>query len=421
MTSPTQSLFRIEPTLAGKRRECAAFARSPATNAFLLYCICALVVTAALYASSQKLARKATVAGQVELAEGELKLYVDTRRILSKLFVKDGELVKQGQTLALLTRHEKNIHSTSSSTNSGQGFDALISSLKREALRLKQAKENAHLESSANQQSLSARSSTLKATRASHYAERRTLKALVALSQEQLERGRELYNTNHLSLAEFEELDQRHRQNELRLAANRRDTLALKDRLQSFEHQLATVDLQLQNTLGEMDEALERNQRELMQLQMSIEYRLVAPVDGVITGVLSHAGTTVEPNRPLITMVKNAAHFRARLWANSSAAGDLKTNQNVNLMLDAFPHQKHGMLSGTIVHINESPLTLQEQGAPWEGTGPTYALTVSIDNSSAMYSRLKPGMNLTADIKLDDSLLLERLFEPLIQAWQRTI
>lgn|GEM_PF-4447722 len=421
MTSPKQSLFRIEPSLAGRRRECAAFARSPATNAFLLYCVCAVVVTAALYASSQKLARKATVAGRVELAEGELKLYVDSRRVLSKLFVEDGELVKRGQLLALLTRHENTIRTKNSNDNSGKGFGALISSLKREALRLNQAKDNAHLESFANQKSLTARIKTLKATRASHYAERKTLKALVALSQEQLERGRELHSANHLSLAEFEELDQRHTQNELRLAANHRDTLALKDRAQSIEHQLSTLDLRLQSKLGEMDEALERNQRELAQLQMSIEYRLVAPADGVITGVLSHAGTTVEPSRPLITMVKNSAHFRARLWASSSAAGDLQTSQNVNLMLDAFPHQKHGMLSGTIVHINESPLTLQELNAPWEGTGPTYELTVAFDNSSTLYSRLKPGMNLTADIKLDDSLLVERLFEPLIQAWQRTI
>jgi len=177
----------------------------------------------------------------------------------------------------------------------------------------------------------------------------------------------------------------------------------------------------LENTLAELDEAIERSQRELMQLQMNIEYRLVAPSDGVVTGVLSHTGTTVEPSRPIITMVKNAARFRARLWANSSAAGDLQTNQRVNLMLDAFPHQKHGMLSGTITYINDSPLTLQELGAPWEGAGPTYSLTVAIDDSSKLYSRLKPGMNLTADIKLDTSLLVERLFEPLIQAWQRTL
>lgn len=421
MTRSSQSLFRIEPTLAGRRRECAAFARSPATHAFLLYCICALVVIAAIYLSSQTLARKATVAGRVELAEGELKLYVDTRRILSKLFVQDGALVEKGQTLALLTRHEHNAGISPTDVNSGQGFDALISSLKRETLRLTRAKSNARLESEATQRSLSARKDILVATRKSHYAERQTLKTLVAMSQEQLERGRELHTTSHLSLADFEELDQRHTQNELRLAANRRDTLALKDRLQSIEHQLSTRALQLENTLGEMDDAIERNQRELTQLQMNIEYRLIAPADGVITGILSHPGTTVEPNLPLITMVKNAARFRARLWANSSAAGDLQANQPVNLMLDAFPHQKHGMLSGTIAHINESPLTLKELGAPWEGAGPAYSLTVAIDTQSSLYSRLKPGMNLTADIKLDDSLLVERLFEPLIKAWQRTL
>jgi len=90
-------------------------------------------------------------------------------------------------------------------------------------------------------------------------------------------------------------------------------------------------------------------------------------------------------------------------------------------MLDAFPHQKHGALQGTITHINESPLTLQELDAPWESAGTTYSLNVMIDSSQTLYTRLRPGMNLTADIKLDNSLLVERLFEPLIKAWRRTL
>jgi len=420
VTNKAQSLFRIEPSLAGRRRECAAFARSPTTHAFLLYSTCTLVIAMAIYASSQQLARKATVPGRVELAGGELKLYTDRRRILNKLLVEDGERVHKGQTLALLTHHDPSANSSASKT-SGQGFDALVLSLKREVLRLEKAQANARLESSATHHNLASRLDTLKATHESHSSERQTLKSLVSLSQEQLERGRELQAGNHLSLSEFEELEQRHTQNVLRLSANRRDSLVLKERIESIDHQLSTLNLQLENRLGELDDAIERNHRELTQLQMNIEHQLVAPADGMITGVLSHTGATIEPNRPLITMVKNAKAFQARLWASSKAAGDLQIGQPVNLMLDAFPHQKHGMLPGSIVHVNTSPLTLRELDAPWEGAGSTYSLTVAIDNSSGLYARLKPGMNLTADVKLDDSLLAERLFEPLIQAWQRTL
>ena len=44
-----------------------------------------------------------------------------------------------------------------------------------------------------------------------------------------------------------------------------------------------------------------------------------------------------------------------------------------------------------------------------------------MDKQHSLYKRLKPGMNLTADIKLDDSALFERVFEPLLVAWRRTL
>ncbi len=419
--SQPNSLFRIEPAVAGRRRECDAFARSPATHSFLVYTTSALIVAAAIFVCTQQLARKSSVPGRIDLAESELKLYTDSRRILSELYVSDGELVKQGQPLALLTHLAHADTNTPSVTSQDSGYHSLLKSLNKEQQRLQDAKTDAQNESSLSRTNLQARVDNLSTTLKSLGSERGALVKLAAISEEALERGRELNKAGHVALTQLDELEQRHTLNLLKLDTNAREALAIEDRLQATNWELTNLPLQLKSRLGQLDEALGKTNRELTQLSMNLEVELRAPADGLITGVLSHSGATVDPDRPLITMVKNGSTFRAKLWASSQAAGDLQLDQGVNLLLDAFPHQKHGMLSGHITHINHSPLSLSELDAPWEGQGPTYALTIAIDTSSPLYHRLKPGMNLTADIKLDDSLVVERMFEPLIQAWQRTL
>ncbi len=170
-----------------------------------------------------------------------------------------------------------------------------------------------------------------------------------------------------------------------------------------------------------MDAQLGLNTREREQLRMSFEQRVRAPNDGYITGVLKLAGSIAEPTTPVITMMRAKTAYRARLWAGSHAAGELKVGQKVNLMLDAFPHQKHGLLGGEIIHINTGALTLRELDVPWEGGGSAFSVTVELDKKNPLYWRIKPGMSLTADIKLDSSLLVARLFEPLLLAFSRAL
>jgi len=204
-------------------------------------------------------------------------------------------------------------------------------------------------------------------------------------------------------------------------AAHERALLGIDEQLESLVLENQSWQEDLKSKLREIDAQLGANAREREQLQMRFEQRIIAPSAGFITGILRQAGATAGIETPLITMVRTRGTYRAKLWASSHAAGDLQVGQHVNLMVDAFPHQKHGMLGGEISHINVSPLTLRELGAPWEGQGAAYAVTVDIDKTNPLYRRIKPGMNLTADIKLDNSLLVARLFEPLLLAWRRAL
>ena len=406
-----QTLFRVEPSLAGKRRECVAFARSPLTSALLVYSACALVIAACVFAGSQSLARKATLTGQVELADGEMKLFPDRRRRVTELTVKDGDLVTEQQVLAVL--HDLQYSRHGSQTAQLESIDWQIELLARSArsARADQAKNASHL---------NAKRTLLTTAIESAREEERAAEGLAKISQSQLERGQLLFEAGHLPRAQLEELQMQHSKQRQAQAAIQQQQLQLQTQLRSIDQQADSGASNLQRQLNGLEQQRTDLARERESLLTSFEQVVRAPVAGRITGVLSHVGATLDASTPLFTLVRRNTSYRGRLWAGSHAAGELAEQQRVNLMLDAFPHQKHGMLPGRIAYINDSPLSLRELGAPWEGNGRAYAVTVALDTTHPLFSRVKPGMNLQADVKLDNSLLVSRLFEPLISAWQRS-
>lgn len=415
---PDQSLFRIEPTLAGKQRECAAFSSSPFTTSVLIYCVCALLAIGLIYAGSQQVARKATVAGRAELSQGELKLYPNARRMVTEILVTEGQRVEEGQLLAILHAVQ---HAPTADSKQQSGYEKLLHSLQEQAVRLDDARNAARQRAAIEHDKLTSKRRHLKTARRNLRKTTDTTRKLLEIAQEQRSRGAELYKAGHLSLSDLEELDRRELQQTATVNDNERALLSINEQLEDLVLDNQSWQDRLNSRLRDIDSELGANTREREQLHMRYEQHLIAPSAGFITGILSHAGSTSTPEIPLITMVGMRSNYSAKLWASSHSAGDLRVGQRVNLMVDAFPHQKHGMLGGEISHINQSPLTLQELGAPWEGPGAAYAVTVMIDKANPLYRRIKPGMNLTADIKLDNSLLVARLFEPLLLAWQRAL
>lgn len=415
---PEQPLFRIEPTLAGKRRECAAFSRSPFTNGLLIYSACALIAAGLVYAGTQKVARKSTVSGRTELSDGQLKLYSNARRTLIDLRATEGQQVAKGQLLAVLQSVQQNPGNTGDEYT---GYRRLLNSLKKQAHLLAQSRKAANRSAAIEHEKLLSKQHHLENGRRSLRRSASVAKDLLALANEQRDRGMELYNTGHLSLTDLEELQRRQLQQTEAVAEHERGLIGFNEQLQALEHENKIRRQTLESGLRDIDTKLGENERERERLQMSFEQRLVAPSAGFITGILKPVGGRVTPDAPLITMVRTRSAYHAKLWASSRSAGDMQVGQQVNLMIDAFPHQKHGMLGGEITHINVSPLTPRELNAPTQGLGSAYAVTVLMDKRNPLYARLKPGMNITADIKLDDSLLVARLFEPLLRAWQRAL
>ena len=235
-------------------------------------------------------------------------------------------------------------------------------SLRDQARRLNTAMQQNIKDADAQRSHLSHRHELLSQMLQNQRTEERASRRLLQISTDQAQRGDGLFKAGHLPAAGVEEMRARIAEHRRSLASSERGLLLLKSEQLEIDREAELIEERMTQRTSTLEAQLGHNERELYRLRLNQQQHLYAPIDGRITGVLGHVGMTLEPRQPVVSMIALQADFRAELWALSHAAGALQQGQRVNLMLDAFPHARYGMLPGIITHINSSPLTLPELG-----------------------------------------------------------
>lgn len=221
------------------------------------------------------------------------------------------------------------------------------------------------------------------------------------------------------------------------------DVLALQATTQTLARQRAALERERAELEGDRSslpllagDAAAAIQRELAVLEresaeLDADRRLLvrAPQDGTVSAVLAEPGQAVSPAYALASLVPAGARLQAQLYAASSAVGFVQAGQDVRLRLAAFPYQKYGHLIGRVIQVSRTPLAGSELAAlgaggvagmtvPAGSTGaiqPLFRITVTLQpNPATSTLPLSAGMQLTADVLLEERRLLAWLFEPLL-------
>ncbi|MDZ7813418.1 MAG: HlyD family efflux transporter periplasmic adaptor subunit [Ideonella sp.] len=213
-------------------------------------------------------------------------------------------------------------------------------------------------------------------------------------------------------------------------AAIARQREALDAEIAALEAQTRQLPLLTAQRMGE----LEREQGELAELatrengsQQPRRVAVQAPVAGTLSAVHASRGQAVSPEAAVLTLTPEDEPLVAHLYAPSSALGFVRSGQAVKLRVAAFPHQKFGWLAGQVSAVAQAPAQATEwaqvaglgRGA---GTEPLYRITVSLSQThltaAGAERPLRAGMQLDADVVLEQRRLYEWLFEPVL-AWAK--
>ncbi|MDR7299497.1 membrane fusion protein [Pelomonas aquatica] len=353
--------------------------------------------------------RKERITGHVQPSMGAARLYAPiVGRVLEK-HVQEGQFVKQGQPLYVI--------SIDRMTSRGGTQNGIAVQIAEKRLMLQSqidAQKAIHAE---NERAQRNRSLDLQDQLQIVEREISLQKQRVALSEATVARFVELSELKFISSAQLSERQQERLDQLGRLAALERTRQNLTTEQRSLASTVRTapfnakVDLaSLQRVVAEMDQEayLNEAQRQIV---------IAAERDGWATAVLGEVGQTVTPEIPLMSVLPPGGQLEVHLYVPSRAIGFLQQGQQVKVRYDAFPYQKFGQHDGTVAAISNvalAPTELQLLGMAPEML---YRVKVKLKESTiTAYGNkhpLREGMQLEADILLETRKLYEWLLEPL--------
>lgn len=389
----------------------------PATLRWLSILALGGVVAVGAFLFSTEYTRKARVNGLLVPERGVMRLSVPQSATVVARPVQDGQQVREGDVLFVL--------SLDSANPTG---DSLSRTLREREQSLGAAQAQQRELSTSQAASLKARIATLTSTLQQAETELQLHAQREALSQQSLGRLESLAKDQYVSSAQV----QTKREELLGLQAQRQALARERDNLQrealGLQAELQAIPLRAQVQQGELARDIAALQAQGAENEARRRLVLRAPSDGQMSTVLAEPGQVVQAGTQLAALLPARTPLQAHLYAPSSAVGFLRPHQAVRLRYQAFPYQKFGQQDGEVLQVSRTPLQaaeLAQLGLPaaMAQGEPMYRITVQLQRQSVeAYGQdqtLSPGMLLEADVLLERRRLIEWIFEPLLSLARR--
>jgi membrane fusion protein len=369
----------------------------------------ALTVALCVFLSTAEYTAKVRVSGQIMPVGGAVKAVAPQFGRVLVCHVREGMQVAAGQLL----------YELSSERNSGNhNVDALISAGLIEKQRL------LHQEQLLATEQLRRRAEALSGRHKLINAGIVRLEEEISLQRQRadsagklLARYRSLRADGYVSEMQVMQYESEQGEQLARLQALERSKLdSLRDRgqtdseLEQVRSQIEIGNLQSRRNHAQLDqEAVEQSARS--------RFQVLAPTSGIVTTLNTVVGESVIAGSALATILPKGGELQGHLLAPSRSVGFVTPGQLVRLRVSAFPYQKFGDVRGTVVYVEQSPISSANSPA---NTEPIYKIIVRLERQSisafGKYHQFLTGMTLEADIRQERRKLVSWLFDPVLSA-----
>lgn len=363
---------------------------------------------------SAEYSRKETVRGFLMPNKGVIKSFANQGGTIEKLWVKEGDKVVKGQSLATIIVQQNNSHGIDLSTQLAEQLNAqehlLIDEISQHQTLKIQELSNLHAQNIALDNEKIALEEQL-----SLADEKLTL-----LSEQQLDFN-QLNKNGYVSNLEKDRQQQalleakQEKQNIARLL------LQHQNQLNQLTFNIQNIPQQYTLRINNLKRQQADLQRQLAQVASNYKYTITASNSGVVTGVQVVEGETLSQSnaqsKPLLHILPEGSELIAELLLPTRSAGFIQVGNNTRLRFDAFPYQRFGFINSKITRIDQTLITPNEIQLPIALQEPVYRLRAKL-NQQQMEAfgkafDLKSGMLFEADIMLEQRTLIEWLLEPI--------
>ena len=422
-----RSLFRKE-AIDAQRQKFLGEASIAQPVRLWVYTTVALIIAALViaYAIWGQYTRRERVQGYLTSAVGAALVKMPDAGSVSELMIKEGDAVTKGAPLARLTVDR-------SGTNTAGGEQAVLDELVKRKKQL--TDERTQTEQLGRQQV-----EQLRKRLVNTQDEMRQLDVQVNLQIERFANAKKLLDIwEALKVREGEKFA-----NESYIIRYRNEAKDQEIAVQTLERQRATLKKNLDETQSDIPAARLKTQSQLEQLgrqesevDQSIaeqanrreqnvrrDMLVVAPVDGTVTNIGVARGDTVSSDATLATILPKDSDLHAELLVPSRAIGFVEPGQRVTMRYEAFPYERFGQYAGTVESVGRNTFSQAGTIGPITIREPSYRIVVRLDrqdiDANGQAIPLRAGMVLGADLLMEKRSLLEWLFLPAIQFFERT-
>lgn len=387
----------------------------PVANYLFVLMALAILTTLCIFGGVGQYTRHASVSGVIEPGQGVVKLYASQSGVLKMLRVREGQSVHKGDVLLVFESEHMGAN--------GRSVEAELD------VRLREQLATLHHELGGTLKLHEASVATMRQGLAAALSNRATLRSEASMQAMRIKSAERV-------VAKYRKLQKSGFMPEMQAQQKVDDLLDQQMRMQTLQKDAMIADAEISRLTLELENSpvrkqvaeaqLQRNisstESELSKQQSNHEWSVLAPCDGVISSLTITDHQSAAIGVPLVTVVPSNSELQAILYAPSRALGFLQAGQSVTIKLDAFPYQKFGMAEGTVVSIADSPVRASESSAGTrlatssETGEPMYTVRVALRkqymDAYGKQQRLKPGMQVDAEIHLETRRLYEWVLEP---------
>jgi membrane fusion protein len=394
-----------------------ALPAAPLSLRFLTAVACALAACVVSFACWGQYTPKVRVSGYLAPGGGLIRIVATQTGTLVEQHVSDGQQVRQGDTLFVLSTEEGSLQAPLAQAAAIETIERRLASLRREIAtegRINDA------------QSLGIREQ-IRDTREEMVALRSEIASQeerVAIAERDVGRYQLLLPRGYVSEAQVRQKRDNSLEQQTRLQELKRTGAGLRRDIDKLSRDLGTGDLQSNNRREAAEREEAALQQQLTESQARRTILITAPTDGTATAILGAKGQRTRPQMLLLTILPTGARLEAHLLVPTRAIGFVAVGERVALRLQPFPYQQFGSPKGQVTEVSRTLVAPSDALSPVATPEAVYRVVVALD-SELMHARnhdfpLQPGMLLDADICLKRRRIIEWLSDPLATAMEGT-
>lgn len=408
----SESLFRPEAVKQqGVKLDGDVIIAQPIKATVLVIGLVLTILLALLFLSQSSFNRKETVSGYLKPDLGVARIAPQRNGTIVTLFVEDGQAVKAGQKLALISSDE---YLEQGNNLSSQLLGALEQQRTNLMFRLSEY-EISHRQQKA---ALESRLSNLKSQLSEIKSQQVVMAERFKLNEQKLKNYQHLRELGHISTTELNNLrelvltmQQQQKDLQINYQAQQGQFIQLQAQYDALPNEYEQQKVQISTELAKLSQ-------QKTEMSARSEVLLTAPVAGRVTNLVAELGSMALAGKSLLTIVPDNSTLYAVLLVPTRAFGFIQPGQQTRMRYEAFPYQRFGLYNGEIVQYSKSVLLPNEVNMPIPVNEPVYQVHVKLDSQAVKaYGsevQLQSGMLLSADIVLEQRSLLNWLFEPIL-------